>query len=344
MGTGPDMGGRPLDQSLSTVMLWMNSGCNARCVMCEIWKERPGTLLSAGEIRQAAAAWRDRGVRLVELCGEPTIHPQLREIADAIRDSGLEYSMLSNGLRLSRWLDVVAGAKSLTVSLDGPPALHDRIRSVPNAFERLARAVREIRAIKPDIPIHGRCVVHRLNFEQMSETVETAKAIGLSSISLFGLDSDSPAFGREAREEADWAGSIGAITLSRDDMPRLADEIARLQSLNAEDFASGFIVESPSRLRNCISPHQRSGCRGKIQCNAPFTSVVIEPDGSVKPCWFLPAYGNIREAGGLDAVLNSAAAAAAIGSLDVATNPICASCITPRVFSADGSSRSGLPS
>lgn len=331
------------DDLLSTVMLWMNSGCNARCVMCEIWKERTGAYLSAEEIEEWAAGWRAAGVRLVELCGEPTIHPQLREISRAIRASGLEFSLLSNGLRLGRWIDVVAEAKSLTVSLDGPPALHDRIRAVPNAFARLERNVADIRRARADLPIFGRCVVHRLNFEEMSETVNSAKALGLNSISFFGLDSDTQAFGREARDPGDWTTSIGAIALREEDMPRLAEELGRLAALHAADFESGFIVERPARLGYCLSPHQRREGGGVVRCNAPFTSAVIEPDGSVKPCWFLPAYGNIREAGGLEQVLGSLAAKDALDSLDVGTHPVCNRCITPRIFSADGSSRSGLP-
>src|SRR5437764_623504 len=63
------------------------------------------------------------------------------------------------------------------------------------------------------------------------------------------------------------------------------------------------------------------------ECNAPWVSTVIETDGTVRPCFFQPALGNVRAAGSLGAVLNSAEAIAWRRQLDVHRNAICAKCV-----------------
>ena len=56
-----------------------------------------------------------------------------------------------------------------------------------------------------------------------------------------------------------------------------------------------------------------------VQCNAPWVSAVLEPDGNLRPCFFHPAYGSA--AGGLEDALNSPQAIAFRQSLDVERNP-----------------------
>ena len=64
-----------------------------------------------------------------------------------------------------------------------------------------------------------------------------------------------------------------------------------------------------------------------VACNAPWLSAVIGVDGAVRLCFCRPAYGNIHEAGSLEAVVNSAEALQFRRELDVATNPICQRCV-----------------
>jgi radical SAM protein with 4Fe4S-binding SPASM domain len=53
----------------------------------------------------------------------------------------------------------------------------------------------------------------------------------------------------------------------------------------------------------------------------------VEADGTVRPCFFHPAIGNLREAGSLGAVLGSPEARAFRASLDVAADPVCQRCV-----------------
>ena len=62
-----------------------------------------------------------------------------------------------------------------------------------------------------------------------------------------------------------------------------------------------------------------------VECNAPWMSVVVEADGSVRPCYFHRAVGNIRETG-LAALLNHEMVAFRRG-LKVAENETCRKCV-----------------
>ena len=54
---------------------------------------------------------------------------------------------------------------------------------------------------------------------------------------------------------------------------------------------------------------------------------MIETDGTVLPCFFQPALGNVYETGSLAAIINSPAAIAWRNGLDVRRNAICQRCV-----------------
>jgi radical SAM protein with 4Fe4S-binding SPASM domain len=62
------------------------------------------------------------------------------------------------------------------------------------------------------------------------------------------------------------------------------------------------------------------------RCNAPWVSAVVEADGTVRPCFFHAALGNIHERA-FGAILNAPESIAFRQELDVTTNPICRKCV-----------------
>ena len=97
---------------------------------------------------------------------------------------------------------------------------------------------------------------------------------------------------------------------------------------HAGDLASGFVAESAEKLRRL--PQYYLALLGRaafppVQCNAPWTSVVVEADGSVRPCFFHQRIGNVREAP-LSLIVRDGLSAFR-RTLDVATNPVCTRCV-----------------
>ena len=64
------------------------------------------------------------------------------------------------------------------------------------------------------------------------------------------------------------------------------------------EFDSGLISESPEKLLKLVN-YYGALCREnpypKNYCNAPMVSAVITSTGNIQPCYFIPAFWNVRE-------------------------------------------------
>jgi MoaA/NifB/PqqE/SkfB family radical SAM enzyme len=185
-----------------------------------------------------------------------------------------------------------------------------------------------VKAADPRVQVTARCTVQRANCGHLRDTVRAARAIGLDRISFLAADVSSEAFNRPDG----WTTErVGDVALDASDLARLSAELDALEREHAGDFESGFIAESPEKLRRRL--HQYfAALLGEDafhpnQCNAPWVSSVIEADGTVRPCFFQPPLGNVHAAGSLGAVINSPEAIAWREGLDVARNAICQRCV-----------------
>jgi MoaA/NifB/PqqE/SkfB family radical SAM enzyme len=315
--------------SLPVAILMPHSSCNCRCVMCDIWKGNANArLLDEDDVGRLLDSLRRLGTRWVVLSGgEALLNPRLFELCRLLRTAGLKITILSTGLLLRRYAQqVVTGVDEVIVSLDGPPDTHDRIRRVPNAFTRLSEGVQALKALNPHFRVTGRCVIQRLNFTDWPEIVAAAHTIGLDQISFLAADVSSEAFnrpelwGEERREE---------VRLEPGELPALAAALERLKRDYAADLASGFIAESPAKLERIVAYYRAlvGQCDfPPVRCNAPWVSAVVEADGAVRPCFFHPTIGNIRQ-DELGAIINQPEAVAFRRSLDMDSDPICRKCV-----------------
>jgi Fe-coproporphyrin III synthase len=315
----------PVLQSLPVVVLLPHSRCNCRCLMCDIWKDTKSSSLSLADLDRLLDDFQKLRVKWVVLSGgEALMHPHLFEFCSKLREQGIQTTLLSTGLLFERYAPAIVDSVSdAIVSLDGPPAVHDRIRRVPGAYSSLARGVAAIHRLQSVFPIAARSTVQRDNYMFLNQTARTAKTLGLQSISFLAADVASEAFNRPLG----WSGERQAeIALTVDDLWGLECEIETLISEWAE---TGFVVESADKLRRIIL-HYRAHLGleqpAAPQCNAPWTSAVVEADGTVRPCFFHPPIGTLNGSGLLN-VLNGPIAIDFRSRLDVANNPICRRCV-----------------
>jgi MoaA/NifB/PqqE/SkfB family radical SAM enzyme len=119
------------------------------------------------------------------------------------------------------------------------------------------------------------------------------------------------------------------VALSIDEVAALEAETESLIAKNSEDIHSGFIAESPEKLRRIVTHFRAHLGLDRTQaprCNAPWTSAVVETDGTVRPCFFHPPIGNIHHAS-LEQVVNGNQALAFRSRLDISSNSICERCV-----------------
>jgi MoaA/NifB/PqqE/SkfB family radical SAM enzyme len=316
----------PVLARLPILILSPHSRCNCRCVMCDIWKVTDAAEIGADDLERHAASIDGMGVEWAVFSGgEPLMHSDLFRLCAILRKRRIRVTVLSTGLLLERHAQaIVANIDDVVVSLDGPGEIHDRIRRIPGAFERLAAGVRSIRALRPDFPITARCTIQRLNYAHLRETIAAARELGLNRISFLAADLTSTAFNRPSGWTPERRMSVG---LEGEDIPALESEI---DSIVHENECGGFVAESAEKLRR-IARHFRAHLGQAAQvapvCNAPWVSIVVETDGVVRPCFFHRPIGKVDRTTSLIDVINSAKAVLFRTGLDVASDPICRRCV-----------------
>ncbi|HWD97713.1 MAG TPA: radical SAM protein, partial [Bryobacteraceae bacterium] len=132
--------------SLPILVLDVYSRCNCRCVMCDIWKRDTAQEIRLEDLERQLPAIKRLGVEWVVFTGgEPLMHSQLFALCAPLKALGIRITLLTTGLLLSRFADDVAREiDDVIVSLDGPRAIHDRIRRVPGAFDRMRRGIEDL--------------------------------------------------------------------------------------------------------------------------------------------------------------------------------------------------------
>ena len=312
----------PVLTKLPILILSPHSRCNCRCVMCDIWKVTEAKEITAEELERHVQSIEGMGVEWVVFSGgEPLMHSDLFRLCTVLRRRGIRITILSTGLLLERHAQaIVSYADEVILSLDGPREIHDQIRRVPGAFDKLAQGVKAIRSLSTEFPVSARSTVQRLNAAHLRETVAAARAISLDRISFLAVDVASNAFNRTPL-------SPPTAALALEDLPALDSEI---EALIASGECGSFVAESPEKLRK-IARHFRAqlGCNEPVapRCNAPWVSAFVETNGTVRPCFFHEPIGRIDDQTTLADVVNSPKAVNFRTALDVATNSTCRRCV-----------------
>ena len=314
--------------ALPVLVIFPHNQCNCRCVMCDIWRIREAREITPSDLEEQLTSFQKLGVRWVVFSGgEPQLNEKWSYLAQIVRSAGSRVTLLTAGLLLKSQAQVVADSvDDVIVSLDGPSALHNAIRRIPDAFEQMSEGVKTLRQIQPDMSVRARCTVQKANHRALRAVTQSAKEIGLASISFLAADLTSSAFNRPEGWQAD---RVNRVALVPEEVDALAAEVERLIEEHHTDLESGFVVEAPSKLRRIVQ-HFRAylGHAENVapRCNAPWVSAVIEASGDVRPCFFHPVLGNIHRQA-LTEIINNPEALSFRANLDVANNEVCKRCV-----------------
>ncbi len=305
--------------------------------MCDIWKGNSNSKqLTETDISKLLESLKMLDTkRIVMSGGEALLNKNFFEFCNLIRKNSIKITLLSTGLTIEQHADKIADlVDDVIISLDGDEALHNQIRNIPNAFQKLKNGIRKIRSINNSYPVSARCVVHNLNFRKWDKIILAAKDIGVNSISFLPADVSSQAFNRDEPWEKDKQDNI---LINKQDLSDLQNVIHGLLKNFHTDFSSGFIVESQTKIQKIYqyyAAQQGLTSYPFKHCNAPWVSTVIEADGTVRPCFFHDEIGNIKN-DNIIQILNKPSSFEYRKTLDTQTNETCIKCVcylnlTPR--------------
>jgi len=129
-------------QKPRTMILLLNKRCNLRCDFCDLWHftDMMPFESAATIIARAPKA----GVKtLVITGGEPFVHPRIYELIELARNLELGVNITTNATLLVKDLERLKRSRvnSLSISLDGFEANHDRLRGVDGTYREVMDAI-----------------------------------------------------------------------------------------------------------------------------------------------------------------------------------------------------------
>lgn len=315
--------------ALPIVILMPHSACNCRCMMCDIWKDNKNLKqLTENDIAGLMGTLKKFGTQQVLMSGgEALLNPNFFRFCEMLQQQNIRVTLLSTGLTLAKHAaQLVKHVQDIIVSIDGPEPLHDEIRNIPGAFAKIRSGIDAIRNLDPVYRITARTVIHRLNFRHWPAIVDAAMSIGIDQVSFLPADVTSQAFNREIPWNEQRQQEI---LLYEDELHELKTVLKSLFVQHKDAFEEKFIAESPAKLQKIYdyygSFHGITPLPYK-KCNAPWVSTVIEADGTVRPCFFHEAIGNIRN-NSLEEILNGEKALNFRKNLDMDVNDTCIKCV-----------------
>ncbi|MHC4959481.1 MAG: radical SAM protein [Planctomycetota bacterium] len=270
--------------------LILNGNCPTRCSFCSIWKTPSPDELSVEEWdRILASAPETVWANLSG--GEIFLRPDLPELIDALTARMRRLYLVdfpTTGWYPERTLDacerLVKGGVpkvAVTVSLDGPPELHDQLRGREGAYAKAVAAMRALRDARlPRVKAYFGMTLLPENHEFVDETVAAACA------AVPGLTARDFHF-NVGMESAHYYRNAGAGT-------RPPDEVLKpLEKYRRRGLDPVSLLERAYQKR--VPEYLETG-RSPVPCTALRASVFVDARGVVYPCSIYDRpLGDLRE-------------------------------------------------
>ena len=170
--------------------------CNSACFHCgsRCTPQSPDGLPVGEYLRVLDEVEARYGNKMTQICltgGEPLLYGDFFELAQAIHDRGFRWGMTSNGTLISREVARKlheTGMGTISISVDGLPETHDRLRGMPGGFERTMTGVRNLIEEGGFHSIQITTVVNHQNIGELDALFEYFDSVDIDSWRVIGLE------------------------------------------------------------------------------------------------------------------------------------------------------------
>ncbi len=244
--------------------------CNSRCLMCDIWKKAEKGFINQKVLRELPFSLKSIDIT----GGEPFLHPDLSAIVKTIHKTCPHARLLitTNGLipeqikQVAPLLLRIDKNMSFRVSLDGAGKIHDRIRGIKGAYNRVVKTLEVFRELKvKDLGIIF--TLSKINNHHLIDILDYCKNEKLS-FSL-NLIHESPIyFGKNNK----------SLKLSLEDTQKNLKSVTDFfrKSPSPKNFAKTWFYKN-------LSDYAATGKR-KIVCGAGENFFYLNPEGDIYMC------------------------------------------------------------
>jgi MoaA/NifB/PqqE/SkfB family radical SAM enzyme len=248
-------------------------------------------------------AWKPR---LTITGGEPLLIDFMPDLIKYAAGKGFRVNLGTNGTRLGEAADelVASGLQDLSVSLDGPREVHDKVRGTHGVFDRVQDGIRKVMDAKLRVGsktpyVRLNCTLTKPNQESLQDVVTMAEEWGIDSLSFqhlwFTTEGIIERHNHQFRqvlgqESSDLAGFLVEDLAPDPDV--LIRELGKLGVLSSRKLPVYVYPELDSvQLRKFYREPEYAF---KTMCRSRWFRTDVMPNGDVTPCLSYVA-GNVRQ-------------------------------------------------
>ena len=287
----------------TSIVLLLTNRCNARCIHCDIWKnrgpeERP-SLLQWTAVLADLRKWLGP-VQVTLSGGEALLNQDTIQLLSFGSSLGLSMELLTHGF----WEDQtkierlsLARPARVTISFDGIADTHDRVRGRAGFVEKTERTIQTLKRMRRHhslkMSIRLKTVIMRQNLDDVCEVARFAQREGLEVFyqaieQNYNTAEDAGWFAHSETWPSDTEKVVCVVrelkTLKNQGLP-IANSMAQL------DAMIPYFVD-PAQSRIAIQSH--SAHELKQFCSA-LTMLQLEATGDVVVCNAQKPIGNIKD-------------------------------------------------
>lgn len=251
--------------------------CNARCLMCNIWKNTEPSTYPLENQKEAIDVLSDIGCFYYSISGgEPTLVKDLVERLDYAAKKIPYVHLVTNGLTMRDELAKEigrSGINEISISIDGGEKFHNHIRGLEYAHERAFNALDLISTYAPKVKVVVNSIltmynvadIRNLNQDLARRNNVYHKLLPLSTHTVFNNKDMSPDI---------FAGFEKA-------------NISEMESFLKSCASNPLIANSRAFLYKAVQYFQGNDklLSDQKKCIYPYHSIEIAPDGYAYPCF-----------------------------------------------------------
>lgn len=265
--------------------------CQSRCVMCDIWKRKSGDEFTLDEWRLFFQ--RNQFLKWITFTGgEPFLRNDLSEIVEAAARHCPDLYLINtptNSLSPDKVLQTVEGILHLgipeyvlSISLDGPPEVHDRIRGIPGAWDKAMEVLKGAKTIQRSFPSGFNVVLEYTllphSYGMFNEMVDAIRQhvpeIHAGDFLLATANVSEHYYGNTAGARA---------IRNKQDYPLIKSALDQVRDARRQHgkLSPRYII--PQLYLDMAVPYMSTDVP-LMRCRATRSTIFIDPGGGVYPC------------------------------------------------------------
>ena len=282
---------------ISPTVLHVNATlrCNTKCAMCNIWELKATDALSLEQMEQIFADPVYARVEYIILAGgEPTLRNDLPEMVEIMHKCmpKLKKLMIASNVinrasvqkqypKIARYCAKHKIRLTLGVSLDGIGEMHDKVRGVPGAFEKVMENVKFMQELQKEVPF-GMSIdptIFSMNVQEMQKLKALADRLNLPITFQFAATADGY-YNNSALENV--------LSINEKGKHSIVDFLKR-------QIAQSSLFDALAYYYAEVIAQYEGATQRSLPCPFADQGMLLNPDGTVQYCHNSQPIGNALE-------------------------------------------------